>query len=223
MTNKKYLEELVNYLNPSQIHTELFIYDLIIDSLKKYKAITEEKITKIINLVKEENKLFNEDKIKEKLFHLFDKYAKHPAFIFVLNYDANYHSEKIFGGNFNRPCIGKNLFDPRISEEINKIAYEDNAVLILKSNIIYATNVQLVDINPSIIYKDKKVCNPHEFFGFKQKVNSRHFSALGASYHLKGTIVYTLSETSIIRRFQKGMLTFSTLEEENKLCKEKIK
>lgn len=47
--------------------------------------------------------------------------------------------------------------------------------------------------------------------GFKKKVHTRHLSAIAASYELKGTTVFTVSEeTGDVHIFEKGRIIFST-------------
>jgi len=110
--------------------------------------------------------------------------------------------------------------------DLERIAYEDGAILLTNNGLIHSTNVQLQNVNPAEIYTSKRVKNEHKdkLFGFRQPVNTRHYSSLGASFHMFGTIIYTLGEESKqIRRFQQGIITFSTLKEENSLAKRRVK
>ena len=57
--------------------------------------------------------------------------------------------------------------------------------------------------------------NDAKTYGFGERVTTRHYSALGASFHLEGLVTYTLSEESgNIRRYENGKISFSTLREE---------
>ena len=164
-------------------------------------------------------------------FSFLLKYGHAPAYIFVLNFDPNNpkHKEHIFRGNYHRGCIGKHVSDPDIIPEIGKIAYEDSAILIKPTGIIYATNVQLVDVDPVDIYEKSQITqktkdkDSNKLYGFTEKEEgTRNYSSLGASFHLPGTVIYALGEKGNIRRFQKGIITYSTIDEEQEIAKQRI-
>jgi hypothetical protein len=80
-------------------------------------------------------------------------------------------------------------------------------------------------VNPNDIYKTKNVNEKESFnlFGFVHPVHTRHYSLLGASYYMKGIIVYVLGEGGFIRGFEKGKLIFSSLEGEPIVNKPELK
>jgi hypothetical protein len=145
---------------------------------------------------------------------MISKYRKAPAYIFVLDFESEKkeHAEHIFAqdASYHRPCIGKPVSDDSIIGEMEKIAYEDNAILIAGNGKIIATNVQLVDVNPACIPVNAQITGQSvDRYGFAERVYSRHYSALSASFQMD-TKVYTLGEEGNIRRFHRGRITFST-------------
>jgi len=228
---RKELEDLLDRLSQDETFTlldksiEIRIYDLMINARIKYNQAMNEDLDNIIKGLLEvpSDKIDNLSvgfSAKSTLLNWKEKYGHAPAYIFVLNFDPNnpQHKEHSFGamsGRSFRPCINRNINDQDIIEDIEKIAYEDNAVIIDKKGLILATNIQLVDVNPSAILGEfSKNSDDHKKFGFVHEVHSRHFSSLGASYHIPGSVVYTLGEAGYIRRFEKGKITFSTVEQE---------
>ena len=103
-----------------------------------------------------------------------------------------------------------------------KIAHGDGAVLVFGSGRIYKTDVYLRGIDPQRILgttrKSKQApgAETAHLLGFRDEhVGTRHMTAIGASYQMKGSVIVTLSEeTANIRVFYKGRIIFSTMPEE---------
>lgn len=234
------LKKIAGTLNPSGLETELYTYDFIVATCEKNNIRVNKGLDNIFSEILKNDGEDISKKVEDaktqalywKIMHKHD-----PAFIIVLgfnsdeNFDYMHHLGKITkdiglsGRNYTDPCVQKNL---------RKIAYEDGAILVGADNKIFATHAHLINLNPELVRMNypQALKNGHDehsaaFFGFKQDVNTRHFSALYASYHLPGTVVYTLGERiekSIdenieiedghIRRYEKGLITFSTMNAE---------
>lgn len=220
LSKRTELEELLEEIELDSVarETQLTVYEKIITARINYNSSLEKGLEEILPLV---NDLQGEAviKAKSKMLSWLSKYGHAPAYIFVLNYDPDEakHKKHVFGGHYERECIGKHVADSDISTELEDISQEDNAILVQEDGIIYATNVQLVNVKPPYMRKKADV-DYNVFYGFAHAVHSRHYSSLGASHHLPGTIVYTLSEKGDVRRFERGKLTFSTINEENQNC-----
>ena len=182
------LESLLEDLNPRGKPLELNVYDLMVKSRMDYHTRMDGDLDEID--AKEKSSL------KPKIESLIDEYGHKPAYIFLLNFDQynETHRKHIFDGVHRRECIGKHISEKSVIPEILKIAYEDNAVILDSKGFIYATNVQLVDVNPSAIINSNDEEISHKMFGFHKEVHTRHYSSIGASFHMKGLVVYTLGE-----------------------------
>ncbi|PIN68627.1 hypothetical protein COV93_08750 [Candidatus Woesearchaeota archaeon CG11_big_fil_rev_8_21_14_0_20_43_8] len=205
------LEQLVGHG-----HMELAAYDLLLHARLEYNSDLERATEEILTAMdcNYQSELSEKLTIRSKLTGLVETFGHKPAYIFVLNYDNNIHKEHAVSANYSRDCIGKHITDKEILPDMKKIAYEDNAILFDPKGYIVATNTILVNVDPSDIIGGRRGGN--EELGFANKVGSRHHFAIGASYHLLGTVVYTLSETGHVRRFVQGKITFSTVDHETK-------
>ncbi len=102
----------------------------------------------------------------------------------------------------------------------------DGAVLINKEGIIIASGIYLINLNPKKALEKLKLRGEDlsQAFGFKEKVHTRHITAITASLILDSTTVYTVSEESqVIRMYENGHIIYSTLKEEQKYLIQKIK
>ena len=217
------LEELLDReYETCSVNLELRIHDIMLHAVDQYHANLEADLAQAISTLSsgdsEAGGLSREYQYKSLVLSMISKYRKAPAYIFVLDFEPEKkeHAEHIFAQNasYHRPCIGKPVSDDSIIGEMGKIAYEDNAILIAEDGKIIATNVQLVDVNPVYIPVSAQVAGQLvDRYGFAESVYSRHYSSLGASFHMD-TTVYTLGEEGNIRRFHKGRITFSTHDTE---------
>lgn len=204
------LEEILSELAPEQKRIELRAFDICARARHVYEKKLNETRKALLSFIyqEEKNDPAFEPSITAKLYGAIETFGHRPAYIFVLNYDKENpdHKEHTFGGEL-RSCVDKSLFDRAAEEDLLKIAYEDNAILISPEGIIEKTIVQLVNVNPDEIPRKNG-------FGFAHKVHSRHHSMLGASYHMPETSVYVLGEAGHIRRFKEGKISFSTVDAE---------
>jgi DNA integrity scanning protein DisA with diadenylate cyclase activity len=103
----------------------------------------------------------------------------------------------------------------RISQTVNF----DGAILVDKRGAIKRSGVILEGLRPrrlaQELYPESSDHDLSVRFGFKKKVHLRHLSAITASYELRGTTVYTVSEeTGDVHIFERGKILFSTLKKE---------
>jgi len=97
--------------------------------------------------------------------------------------------------------------------DIEKTLNFDGAILIDKRGHIVHSGIIIEGLRPRVV-ADK--INPGHFkdlseqFGFKEKVHSRHLSAITASYIFKGTTIMTVSEESdSLHVFEGGKIVYS--------------
>jgi DNA integrity scanning protein DisA with diadenylate cyclase activity len=90
----------------------------------------------------------------------------------------------------------------------------DGAILVDKNCVMMHSGVVIEGLRPSTIAKK---LNPGSFrdlseqFGFKNKVHTRHLSAITSSHIFNGTTVFTVSEeTGDFHIFEGGRIIYST-------------
>lgn len=224
------LEELLNKIQAPKkdAEIELRVYDLIILSREKYSAKRHKYIDQIAKTATDDSLTAEEKtgRVNTEAHKLVMKCGHAPAYIFILNFNPEDPNQvkHVCAGTYNRSCVGKSILSDDILDDIYEISNEDNAVVVRQDGIIHATNVQLVDINPQrILGKPASELIKYQELGFTQEVHTRHLCTIGASFHLPNSVDYTLGESGNVRRYYQGNITFSTLEDENKMAKERMK
>ena len=217
------LEKIIDEINPDQKELELNIYELMSSARMDYITNLEKKleleIDKLIRAKPEEFNSFRRFRTKSKFLSCISEFGHPPAYIIALNFDPeSKHQNHRFGGDLDNTFHGKDFRLSGLQTHLKELGYKDGAILVKSDGIIYAVRAQITNVDPKAIFNGNKeldLNNPH-IYGFKEPVNVRHFSALGASFHLNELITYTLSEeTGNIRRFKNGKITFSTLQDED--------
>jgi hypothetical protein len=242
------LEKRIIQLNPETVDIELDAYDVIIAAKHDYHKRKDECAEEIITLVNKQNGIAPPEKFtsifsnpKEAINSYGKRFGHAPAYIIILNYDEKNHKHAITPGMgifsngekvneenpsrlYIRECIGTK-FNTTNLDELRKLAYEDLATLVDSNGIIKGTNVHLID--DELIQDTTPL---HIRIGLLAGGHSRHFAASSASYLMKGTIVYTLSEgehdgddRGYVRRFQGGIVTFSTHKGEDDHAAHKLR
>ena len=112
---------------------------------------------------------------------------------------------------FNRPI-------KRIIKIIKKTKYFDGAVLVRQNGLIFASGIYLTGLQPGLLIEhlgQKLDGDFSQVLGFQEPVHSRHLVAITASWQLKGTTVYTVSEENkTIRVYENGRIIYSTFPDE---------
>ena len=117
-------------------------------------------------------------------------------------------SQDLFQGrNINRPA---GAGQPRITTTLQF----DGAILIDREGNILHSGAMIEGLRPREAAAE---INPGEFtdlsaqFGFKQKVHTRHLTAITASYQFKDTTVFTVSEESgRVHIFEDGKIIYAS-------------
>lgn len=96
----------------------------------------------------------------------------------------------------------------------------DGAILIDAEGNVINSGIFLVGLHPKEVARrlsSKKTGDLSNRFGFVKKVHTRHISAITASYEIKNTTVFTVSEeTGDFHIFEKGKIIYSTVKREMK-------
>lgn len=246
------LREIVRELNPSSYAHELKTYDFIVNVCDKENSKVGSDLEGIFNdlkSIKDLSELPEAVKdIKEELFYWKTKHKHDPAFFIVHNFgvDKGYNYQRHLSRFVTDDQIcGKYYLDPEIIGKMENLAYEDGAILIDDNQKVMHTHAHIINLNPiALIEKHypetlRKTYHPNnpKYFGFRQELNTRHLSALYASFHFPNSIIYTLGERldirdedgklshiddGHIRRYEDGLITFSTYDREIDTVKRSI-
>jgi hypothetical protein len=219
------LEDILNQENPQQKDLEIFTYSLLSNSRLDYVSNLDLELDsaseELIRTSPEDYDSIKKLSVKSKFYSWLTRYGHAPAYIVCLNFDPESdHESHRFRGDVDDIFKDKKITSKDLKMHLAELGYKDGAMLIKPDGTIYAVKAQLTNIDPKSIIFDKGnedlSLNDPSNYGFKEVVNVRHFSAIGASYHLKNTLIYTLSEeTGNIRRYKGGKITFSTLQDED--------
>jgi hypothetical protein len=145
-----------------------------------------------------------------------------PAFIFVIGYEPQAHEKFIEHDTILKDDVS--IFDRRTEELIQKIAYEDGAVIIDRDGKIVSINsvipnslIKEVIKRNSELYRIPNDAHDPIKLGFGYGIaGTRQKSSIVASYMMPKTVIYSCSEnTGHIRRMWNGFITKSTLLDES--------
>jgi len=103
-------------------------------------------------------------------------------------------------------------------ETIKKTIDFDGAILVTKDGAIVGSGIYLENIKPkeiAHILHAGSVDDLSTAFGFAKKVHTRHLAAIAASYVLKNTTIFVVSEEDrSLRVFENGKIIWSTISSE---------
>lgn len=180
-----------------------------------------EKINKILKEIGEELnyskvKLLRELKLNvaKKILSIMAARHKHFGLFIILGWQNKWSSYTDISDS------GQDIFAKHQTnimakgeDEIATTVDFDGAILIDGKGNIKHSGVIIEGLRPSLAAKE---INPGKFsdlseqFGFKEKVHSRHLSAITASYVFKNTTVYTVSEENdAFHIFEAGCILYS--------------
>lgn len=136
------------------------------------------------------------------------------------------------------PDITQNVFQHRhfdLHERSRNEAHEtikrtidfDGAILVTRDGVIVGSGAYLENVRPKEIAKvihPKSTEDLSAAFGFAKKVHTRHLAAIAASYVLKNTSIFVVSEEDgSLRVFEDGKIIWSTISSEiNKIIENEI-
>jgi DNA integrity scanning protein DisA with diadenylate cyclase activity len=112
-----------------------------------------------------------------------------------------------------------NIFDIDTLDRITSTINFDGAILINCDGKILHSGIVIEGLRPrkmaEALYPADGFIDLSMRLGFKKKVHTRHLSAIAASWELKGTTVFTISEeTRDMHIFENGHIIFSTVDGE---------
>ncbi len=238
------LKDIIMSLKPDSVSLEMSTYNFIIQTCEENNLFVDSGLNDIFKGVLDAKSLnelpaiVKEAKTEALYWKVLHKHD--PAFIIVHGFNSveGFDYMKHIG-KFTKSddLTEKNFLDYKVQKTLMRVAYEDGATIIDAQNKIFATHAHMINLNPRQIIKERypESVRPgyspdsSKYFGFRQDVNTRHLSALYASFHLEGSVIYTLGERievkdekgklvnvedGHIRRYEKGLITFSTFDKE---------
>ena len=112
-----------------------------------------------------------------------------------------------------------NIFNEGSLKKISETVNFDGAILVDRDGHILRSGAILEGLRPSRLADFLSLRTQNKDLssrlGFVQKVHTRHLTAISASYELRGTTTYTVSEeTGDVHMFERGKIIFSTIEGE---------
>jgi DNA integrity scanning protein DisA with diadenylate cyclase activity len=112
-----------------------------------------------------------------------------------------------------------NIFDTTTLDKITSTINFDGAILIDCDGKILHSGIVIEGLRPrklaEALYPNDGAVDLSMRLGFQKKVHTRHLSAIAASWELKGTTVFTISEeTRDMHIFENGHIIFSTVDGE---------
>ncbi|KKU10599.1 MAG: hypothetical protein UX65_C0016G0007 [Parcubacteria group bacterium GW2011_GWB1_46_8] len=180
------------------------------------KIFADEKSSKI----KPELKL----RMYEILIQLMKRHRESFGFLLVLGWNSKWNKEFM-----SLPDVSQNIFEETLfrfmehsmEEGVNKLSRTidfDGAVLVNSNGRAFASGVYLENMKPKQVIEKTGISRYEDLsqaFGFSHKVHTRHLSGIAASYWLKNTLVYVISEEDqTLRVFEKGRIIYSPYKKE---------
>ena len=124
-------------------------------------------------------------------------------------------TQNVFAG---RPFDFANASEDRAVDVLAQIAEFDGAILMSEKGEIMASGIYLEAMQTkrvAEILAPDHAADMSAAFGFIKKVHTRHMAGIAASYWLRGTTVFVVSEEDgSIRIFENGKIIFSTVSKE---------
>jgi DNA integrity scanning protein DisA with diadenylate cyclase activity len=142
----------------------------------------------------------------------------------IFGWDEKYRDKYIDVPDATQDIFRKrrfNIFDKSeesITRLFRKTVNFDGAILIDAEGDVLDSGVILEGLHPKLAAQrlySKKTGDLSSRFGFVKKVHTRHLNAIAASYELRDTTVFTVSEeTGDFHIFEKGKIVYSTVKKE---------
>jgi len=165
-------------------------------------------------------------KVYELLLELRHRLKKKFGLIIVLGWRKEWNEKYAAIADSSQNIFKDKHFDlkncslKQCYEVFKNIVDFDGAILVNKDGLVLASGVYLDNVHPKQV---AKILNPAKAedlssaFGFMKKVHTRHLAAIAASYILKNTTVYVVSEEDrSLRIFERGRIIWSTNKSEIK-------
>jgi DNA integrity scanning protein DisA with diadenylate cyclase activity len=144
-----------------------------------------------------------------------------PGMLILLGYDPQnslhtsfYSSSDHSQNSFRYPVpTPEYVMTPRAASRIEETRKYDGAILIDPTGYVIDSGIYLRRIDPIEVLDLMEVNNHRDLserFGFVDKVHARHLAAICASYLMRNTTTFTLSEdTGLLRIFEDGKIIYS--------------
>ena len=155
-------------------------------------------------------------RVAELILRAREKHAKPFWLIIIVGWRKRWQGSAVTPDSSQDLFSGRNILEPAAPGQprITTTLHFDGAILIDREGNILHSGVMIEGLRPREAAAE---INPGEFtdlsvqFGFKQKVHTRHLTAITASHQFKGTTVFTVSEESgRIHIFEDGKIIYAS-------------
>jgi hypothetical protein len=181
-----------------------------------------------------------ENEIDSEFYFAIDNLGHKPAYIVVLNFDTGNekHIERHLSNeaNYANPPVGKNIMDADIVCEdtvspLEQIAYGDGAVVCDLNNDIFGTNVMLKNVDWDKLAGADNGGNggAYRYLGYRDQIGARQLHSVATPPKMKNTVLYTLGESCVVRRYAHDRrdpsttLSYSTHPLEKEVARKRFK
>ncbi len=182
--------------------------------LRLFELLNEFRIKREFHLPLQYYEMSREE--QKNFLHFLKKIGKDPSkiftesygFLIVLGWKKEFEENHIL-----EPDPEQNLFKEKnisiYSDKAKDLVFTtrffDNAILVDNYGNIVHSGIMLRNLDPLKMFEEMKIKYDH------RSCHSRHMTAIAASYYLKNTTVFTLSEeTNILRVYQDGKRIYSS-------------
>lgn len=163
-------------------------------------------------------------RVYESLLRLKTDIKKPFGFLMVLGWKNEWNEQYL-----SAPDVSQNIFERHpfyfekisLSEAVSRLGRTvdfDGAVLISSRGRVFASGAYLENMKPKQTIEKMGVSRYEDLsqaYGFSRKVHTRHLAGIAASYLLKSTLVYVVSEEDrSLRVFENGKIICSPYREE---------
>jgi DNA integrity scanning protein DisA with diadenylate cyclase activity len=179
------------------------------------------KINKILEHSKNDISPALKQRTAELIFRIRERHSDPFGLFVILGWQERWQKFAVTPDSSQDIFRGRNIHQPyELGQPVNRQRHIgatlnfDGAILIDREGNILHSGVMIEGLRPREIAAK---LNPGEFsdlsrqFGFKEKVHTRHLTAITASFQFKGTTVFTVSEESgSIHVFEDGKIVYAS-------------
>ncbi len=207
--------------------TKIIYFFMILNKLVKvFKFLSPKESEKLMDILSRNGNVADVDlklKIHSLLTVLKKEIKKSFGMIVVFGWQKKWNRKyaafpDITQNIFKRITINlRNNSHSDIAQILKRTLDFDGAILIDEKGNFSASGVYLTNIAPNEVAKIlySSAVDLSTAFGFKKKVHMRHLAGIAASYILKGTTVFVLSEEDgSLLFFENGKIVWSTVNGE---------
>ncbi len=202
-------------------------FSKIFKILSAFPQLTDNEREMLVNILAN-SKTGAPPELKLKIYHTLKRLKKRKkrpfGMLIVLGWQREWNkkyasipdkTQNLFA---EKPFDFANSSDERALEILSRLADFDGAILMTEKGEIIASGIYLEGMQTKRLFGIVSQDSHQDMsaaLGFAKKVHTRHMAGITASYLLRGTTVFVVSEEDgSIRIFENGKIIFSTINKE---------